>query len=64
MEVGSTMAVLSKRESDAQKLLELLANPFRAQVCFLDSFGVPILKSNIRYGSYHKIQSMQVSAHR
>lgn len=32
MEVGRTMGGLSKRESDAQKLLDLLANPFRAQV--------------------------------
>ncbi|TGO39847.1 hypothetical protein BHYA_0047g00510 [Botrytis hyacinthi] len=32
MEVGSTTGVLTKRASDAQKLLDLIADPFRSQL--------------------------------
>ncbi|KAB8291210.1 hypothetical protein EYC80_009897 [Monilinia laxa] len=45
MDVRSTMGGLSKRESDAQKLLDLLANPFRAQLSqnsVYASFGTSI----------------------
>ncbi|TGO51233.1 hypothetical protein BCON_0166g00200 [Botryotinia convoluta] len=45
MEVGSTTGVLTKRVSDAQKLLDLLANPFRAQLSqnsIYASFGTSI----------------------
>ncbi|KAK6593985.1 hypothetical protein H4I96_10898 [Botrytis cinerea] len=45
MEGGSTMGVLTKRVSEAQKLLDLLANPFRAQLSqnsIYASFGTSI----------------------